>query len=417
MNGQEGDTIATALLRNRVRTFDRSIKQRRKRGPACMEGFCMSCVLEVDNEPDVLACRTPLREGMHVQPQIAFPSPEFDFRSFFQAPAFKFFGPELYYRLFTRPVPVQHLWIRFLAAMSGRARLHLDQPPRPALPFQIVTTNVLVVGGGVAGIAAANEASKTGQDVLLVDRGLQPGGWWKRWHEMGGPPGEQQSPPEAEALAESVQVLRGTTLIGLYEDNSALAVSDQAAYRIHYENAVIAVGCYPQLVAFQGSDEPLYLPVQGIVRAISETGWKPKSVLLLDVDGQGQTWAKALETMGVQVQVHHVESTHEVENLQAAGNGTSSAVRFPSGEVARGEVVCWSAGWRARDELIRQIGGTFRYSPSLDRFMPEMQDGGLVSSHHYAAGGCAGIRGFAEAQKHGRRAGAIAAGQVQNGAG
>src|SRR5262245_33039246 len=108
LQGQAGDTIATALLRNGVRTFDRSVKQRRKRGPSCMEGFCMSCVLEVDGEPDVLTCRTPLREGMQVKPQLAYPSPEFDFRSLFQAPAFRLFGPELYYRLFTRPVFAQH---------------------------------------------------------------------------------------------------------------------------------------------------------------------------------------------------------------------------------------------------------------------------------------------------------------------
>lgn len=371
----------------------------------------MSCALEIDGEPDVIACKTPLKEGMEVRSQLAWPSPTMDLQSTFQGPAFQLFGPELYYRLFTRPPWAQHLWVRFLSMMSGRGRLKTKHTHPAALPFRTLQPDVLVVGGGVAGMAAARLAAEAGIRVLLVDRGRELGGWWSRWNAVGGaPPHMEPLPAGLPELPLTVEVLVGTTLLGLYEDKSALAVSDEAAYRIRYNTAVIAVGCYPRVVAYQGSDQPVNLPVQGLVHAAVETGWVPESAVLLDVDGQGETWRRVLGELGVSVQVRQVRASGSIlEDVRASYWGKQGGVRFASGETLRAEVVCWSAGWRPRDELVRQVGGAVRYDTEQDVFVPVLNEDSCVTPDHLVAGGCAGVWGYASAARHGELAGATAA--------
>src|SRR5205085_11171846 len=64
LEGRQGDTIASALLRSGVTTFTRSIKYHRPRGPFCFAGSCGQCLMRVDGVPSLPACRVPLREGM-----------------------------------------------------------------------------------------------------------------------------------------------------------------------------------------------------------------------------------------------------------------------------------------------------------------------------------------------------------------
>jgi len=71
LEGRQGDTVASALLRQGVTTFTRSIKYHRPRGPFCLSGSCGQCLLRVDGVPSLPACRVPLREGMRCARQNA----------------------------------------------------------------------------------------------------------------------------------------------------------------------------------------------------------------------------------------------------------------------------------------------------------------------------------------------------------
>lgn len=409
LTGVLGDTLATALLRNGVRVFDRSIKRRRRRGVSCFEGHCMSCMLEVDGEADILACRTPLVAGMDVRPQLASPSPSFDLRAPAQNLAFRVFGPELYYRLFTRPVWAGHIWMRFLARMAGRGRLATARTARAPLPYEVRRTRLLVVGGGVAGIAAAVAAVERDVQVLLVDRGAAVGGGWQRWAASGSPAsGFEPLASPMPSVPPSVEILSETTVMGLYEDRTALAVGARAAYRIHYDAVVIAVGRYPTVLAFPGSDAPLYLPAQGLLRAVVATAWAPRSAVLLDVDGQGSSWAQALQAAGISVQVRRVAG-EALQRLAARSGAADSSVRLASGELLQGDVCCWSAGSYARTELVRQAGGQVRYDERARGFVPVLEATGRVCDGVFACGGCAGIVGFDSALRNGERVGAAAA--------
>ena len=407
VEGESGDTIATALLRNGIQIFDRSVKRRRKRGAACLEGYCMSCLVEVDGEADIPACRTKIKPGMEVKPQVAWPSPRMDVRAPFQQIGFELFGTELYYRLFTSPVWLNEKWIHFLAKMTGRGRLANASTARAPLPMKSLDTQVLVVGAGVAGLSAAMEMNKAGLEVLLVDRGEEPGGWWAKWQAVADPPALLKPLEHVlPNLPADLRLMTRTTLLGLYEGNMALAIGEEQALRIHYQKVIIAAGCYPHVVRYPGSDEPTHLPAQGLLRAAVETGWVPPSVVLLDFDGMGSSWADAFRSLGSDIHSFTVGGgNRQPDGIRASNGRKHSGIITPDGETYKGTVVCWSAGWYPKLELVRQAGGQASYSDSSAMFVPVVNDKMEVSEGVFVAGGSAGLTGFVDAHEHGSQVG------------
>src|SRR5690242_892727 len=79
VTGYAGDTIASALFGSGTRVFSRSFKYHRRRGLMCCSGQCPNCLVNVDGEPTVRACMTPVQEGMTVSHLNAWPSLNRDF--------------------------------------------------------------------------------------------------------------------------------------------------------------------------------------------------------------------------------------------------------------------------------------------------------------------------------------------------
>src|SRR2546430_14163409 len=73
-----GDTVAAALYAAGVRIFSRSFKYHRPRGLLCGSGRCPNCLMNVDGTPNVRTCLEPVRAGLQVHPQNAWPSVEWD---------------------------------------------------------------------------------------------------------------------------------------------------------------------------------------------------------------------------------------------------------------------------------------------------------------------------------------------------
>jgi len=67
--GRPGEPIAAALLANGIRRFRTMPKSGNTRGGFCFAGRCSDCQMIVDGVPNVMACVTPVREGMRVETQ------------------------------------------------------------------------------------------------------------------------------------------------------------------------------------------------------------------------------------------------------------------------------------------------------------------------------------------------------------
>ena len=73
-----GESVAVALFASGERVLSRSIKYHRPRGFFCLAGHCGACLMRIDGKPNVRACKTPVKEGMRVERQNAFPTGAFD---------------------------------------------------------------------------------------------------------------------------------------------------------------------------------------------------------------------------------------------------------------------------------------------------------------------------------------------------
>ena len=177
VTAKEGDTIASALYVAGRRTFSRSFKYHRRRGLMCCSGHCPNCLVAVDGAPGIRACTEPARDGARVEHLNAQPSLEHDAMSVTDALGGPFTPPGFYYKTFIRPRRMWPVFEKVLRNAAGLGRLPKTQPERTwRTEYRRRHADLLVVGGGAAGLSAALAAAKRGADVVLVDDGPEPGG-------------------------------------------------------------------------------------------------------------------------------------------------------------------------------------------------------------------------------------------------
>ncbi|RLF86323.1 sarcosine oxidase subunit alpha, partial [Thermococci archaeon] len=128
IKAHEGETIAMALYAAGVKTFQHSIEKHRPRGLFCAIGKCSSCLMKVNGIPNVRTCITLVEEGMQIERQKEKP-------------------------------------------MLPKT----TKPPKWKEP-QRIEADVVVIGGGPAGMMAAINASDAGAKVVLLDENPMLGG-------------------------------------------------------------------------------------------------------------------------------------------------------------------------------------------------------------------------------------------------
>jgi len=205
---QPGQTVAAALTAAGVRELRATRRglDGEGRGLHCGMGVCQDCLVEVDGEPNLRACMTKAKPGMQLRHQ-DFPGTA---------------------RLPDGPVPVP------------------DDGPLP-VP-QVV--DLLILGGGAAGLSAAIAARRCGLDVLVIEERAALGGQYYKQPAPGlVAPALDAQQAEGGALAAAAEasgarILRGAELWGAF-DMDRLAVFDGTRTRLLAPRAVIvAAGAY-----------------------------------------------------------------------------------------------------------------------------------------------------------------------------
>ena len=174
--GQRGDTVASALLATGTRVFGRSIKYRRPRGVLTADVHEPNALVTVGGPPDLIpnapATALALEEGRHYFSQNRWPTLRYDLASLLQL-AGGTLTAGFYYKTFIWPSwRTYEPLIRRLAGLGPAPRTANLEPPS----VQNLSCDVLVVGGGPAGIAAARAASAKGARVILCEREPALGG-------------------------------------------------------------------------------------------------------------------------------------------------------------------------------------------------------------------------------------------------
>src|ERR671915_302221 len=295
--GLEGDTIGSALFASGRRTFSRSFKYHRPRGLMCCAGQCPNCLVQVDGAPGVRACTEPVREGMKVEHMNASPSLDFDLMRATDKAGTAFTPPGFYYKTFIRPRRLWPLYEKVLRHAAGLGRIARSQPEREwSTEYRRRHADVLVVGGGAAGLGAAIAAAELGADVVLCDEGPEPGG---RLLAEGGHARARKLASRARDAR--VEILSNAPALGAFDGLVPVWQGD-TLHQVRAQRVVYATGTIEQPLLFAGNDLPGVMLSGGALRLAALYGVRPGTrAVVATVDDRGLEAALALRDAGVEI--------------------------------------------------------------------------------------------------------------------
>ena len=270
LDGFAGDSVASALLANGIRVVGRSFKFHRPRGLLSAGMEEPNGLLSVGEGAALTASvRAPTRmlvQGLKVRSQAGWPGVNFDVGRLldFTAPLWQ---AGFYNKTFIWPN--WHVFEPAIRRMAGLGRAP-DGPDPDRYEVRNIHCDVLVVGGGVAGLREAIDAARTGTRVVLVEADVQFGGetLWNR-STIDGEPGQAWIEGAISQLSATVDVrlLGATTAVGIYDDRVTVLIERVAerggkqAPRERYwivraARIVLATGAIEQPLIFENNDRP-----------------------------------------------------------------------------------------------------------------------------------------------------------------
>jgi len=342
---EDGDSIASAMYRDGVRTFTRSLKYHRRRGLYCLSGDCPNCLMTVDGQPGVRACVTPAREGQDVRRESGWPSTEHDALHVTDR-LHRLMPVAFYSKTFIRPRFAWPLAERVIRRATGIGRL----PAASAgveKPVRAVHVDVLVVGGGVAGLAAAAEAAGAGAATMLVDEhvlgsGVSDTAVRARIDALG-----------AEARAAGATIHERHTALGLYAGPFVPVIGPDEVLHVEAGRVIAATGAVEIHGVFPGNDLPGVFLARGAARLAGVHGVAPgRRAVIVTSTEEGAAAAEILRAAGTEV----AEVARDTVVVRAEGGRRIEGVVLGSGADRR-RIACdtlvLSLGWSPRDDLLR----------------------------------------------------------------
>jgi sarcosine oxidase subunit alpha len=320
-----------------------------------------------------------------------------------------------------------------------------------------LSTGILVIGGGAAGLSAASEAASYGADVLIVESDLQLGGQLvKQTHKFFGSKDEYAGTrgykiagillDEIKENERNVNVMTNTTITGYYSDDKTFTAmrGEEAYMRIEARRAIVATGASERLVPFPNNDLPGVYGAGAVQTLMNVYGVVPgRRVLMIGAGNIGLIVSYQLMQAGVEVAavveampkiggywVHAAKIRrlgvpillrHSIK--EALGSSTVEGAvimelddKFnPTGQERNVEcdVICLAVGLSPTTEILSHAGCRMRYVPELCGLVAE-RDRTMRTSNpdFWSAGDAMGIEEASAAMVEGRIAGLCAAGSL-----
>ena len=412
LEAEAGESLAAALTAHGIRVF-RTTRSGAERGIFCGMGVCQDCLVEIDGKPSQRACMTKVERPMRVER-----------------------GADT----------------RVARPTRTGAPITIDKVP-------VIEPEILVVGGGPAGLAAATAARRAGARVMLIDeRNALGGQYYKQLAADRFMAADRQHRRGAslieEALHLGVDTRPGMTVWGAFPPNELLAGAAGTVVRFRPERLILATGAYERAVPIPGwtlpgvmttgaaqtlwrtarrlagrriliaGNGPLNLQlatellaggakVLAVVETAAPFARNPATLFKMAVAspglvGEGLRHRARLLRAGVPLAYGSV-----VRRIDAGGGGLNVSIApiDGSGETAFDvDAVCLGYGFEPSNELLRALDARHVFDPIRGYLVPERdQDGRTSNPAVFAAGDCTGLGGANAALVEGRIAGAAAA--------
>lgn len=452
----KGDTLASGLMANGVSVIGRSFKYHRPRGIFSAGSEEPSALVTLRSgprrEPNIRATQVELYNGLEARSQNCWPSPKFDLMAVNQLPG-KAFAAGFYYKTFMGPegagTRVWRFCEHFIRRAAGLGKPASDPDP-DRYAHMNVWCDILIVGSGPAGIAAASRAASAGARVILCDEQPRTGGSLKTAGEyLDGVAAREWAAMEAERLAalDNVTILTRTTVQSSFDDGVWLAVEHvadhlpqpaphqprQRAWNIRAGAAVIATGALERPLIFPGNDKPGVMLADAARSYTLQYGVAPgRAVTVFTNNDTGWLAARDMARAGVVVNAIIDVRADVADAIRAAGEETRaqihtgaavvsahggrelSAVEIAgyneiSGKIAQEtrrihcDCLAVSGGWSPAFHLTSQRGSAPVWDSELQAFLP-----GEPTGRWHGCGAMAGRFGLRAAFRSGEEAAAKA---------
>ena len=401
-----GDTIVSALAAAGEDVFSRSLKYHRPRGILTASFHDPGCLVQVGDEPNVRGAHRRVEAGMVVSAQNAWPSLRYDVKAINQ-PLGRFLPPGFYYKTFIRPA---RLWPAYEAVLKRFAAggQVAPEPPGDLYDQRYAHPDVLVAGGGPAGMAAAAAAASTGARVMLVDEEHALGGHLRYGREEDL---ARLAELRAAVAAGGVEVLVDSVAAGRYDGNWVAVVQrshpgvHERLVRTRARCLVVAAGLLERPYVFAGNDLPGVMLSTAARRLVNLWAVQPGlRAVVLTANPEGDAAVADLEEAGVDV-ARVVDARRGEDILRARGRDHLEAVELADGSRLDCDLLVTATGWTAPTALLNMAGDRPVYRPEAARFVP----GAGLPPDVMATGGLAGDGSPDDLVAHGRAVGLAAA--------
>lgn len=449
--GYAGDTLASALLANGVHFIARGFKYHRPRG-------IMTAGVEEPNalvqhgvgartDPNSRATTLALYEGLCAASQNCWPGLHFDIGALNGRLA-ALIPAGFYYKTFMRPARLWRVYEHFIRKAAGLGRAP-GAPDPDRYAHRHAHCDVLVVGAGPAGLAAALAAGASGARVIVVDEQGEFGG--ALLNDGGGPVAIGDGPPAA-FVAAALEALRGMaevtllprcTAFGYYADNFVTLLerldedgptggNRQRLWQIRARQVVLATGALERPLVFPDNDRPGIMLAGAAQSYVNRYGVQPGARCVVFTNNDS-AYAAALDMNRAGTAIEAIVDTRiEVEGewprlareaglpvfqgsviVGTAGRRRVRAVTVQrlAGDGVAGsarrlicDCVAMSGGWNPSVHLFSQSRGALEFQAEAGIFVP-----GQAVQAVRAAGACNGAPSLADCLAEGGAAGHAAA--------
>lgn len=450
--GFEGDTLASALLAAGEKVLSRSWKYHRPRGIVTSGIEEPSALVQLESGknliPNAKMPEVELYNGMNAEG--VNPWPNALARLFSINRTFTpLFPAGFYYKTFMWPAKAWMFYERFIRKAGGLGASP-EVEDTDSYIHQNIHCDVLVAGGGVAGLAAALAAGRSGARVIVAELQSSLGG---SAHRLSGTidgmsASEWVKKAEAElATMPEVRIIKRGVVFG-YHDHNFLTIREsltdhlplpqrkgfrERLWRVRAHQVVLATGAHERPMVFGNNDLPGVMLSSAMADYVALYGvLVGKQIALLTNNDTAYADALILKNAGAKVTVvdvragnsvagGHVQKAHDagVEVLrgyvpvQADGGAAVSSVTVQQqvGDKANGQkrtlsvdAVGMAGGWNPAIHLYSHSGGKAKWNDTLVCFTP-----GAPMANQFSAGACNATATLASTLAEASRAGAAAA--------
>ncbi|MFT4581203.1 MAG: sarcosine oxidase subunit alpha [Gammaproteobacteria bacterium] len=423
-DGFEGDVVSSALAANDQIVMARSFKYHRPRGILSFANHDANVLLSCGERTNIRADLEPLSPGKSYRAVNTFGGLRWDLARVVQLFA-KVLPVGFYYKAFYRPRFLFPYWERLIRAMAGLGKISVD-----AKSVRFSRRNrfcdVLIIGGGVAGLAAAKRCVGEAADVVIVDENGVLGGTFDYLHARDlSAQADKTAILESLTSAANVEIFAGYFAAGFYADNTVPLVGPEGLVHVRAKTVIFATGLYEQPAVFRNNDLPGVMLASAAQRLVHRYAVKPcdNAVILAgndeayavasdllaagikiaaivdleDPNGRGEAARIALQ-QGIQIIPNAV-----IEQASSRADRLNKIVVQSNNGGNRQTIDCdgllMSVGWAPAAGLLYQAGVQLRYDQTLRQVVPHELPPSL-----FVAGRVNGVFGYLDNVRDGTAA-------------